>query len=69
LAGKTNSKGIFVFSENPFMPDTASTIVNGNVLISAVQAGDTVFAWFPLFEAGGAYFTQTGTTYLKEINF
>lgn len=69
LTGNTNSKGIFVFTENPFMPDTASTLVNGNVLISAIQSGDTLFTWFPLFEAGGTYFNQTGTTYLKEIHF
>jgi len=67
--GVTDTAGLWLFTGNPFKPDTGNTIKYGNLLISAVAGSDTAFAWLPLFEAGTAYFIDQNMTLFKEITF
>ncbi|MBN1578711.1 MAG: carboxypeptidase regulatory-like domain-containing protein [Chitinispirillaceae bacterium] len=69
LAGLTDEEGRYVFPRNPFIADSTGRLVYGNLLIIATVSGDTASTWFPVCEAGSAYFTNPDAPLYKEVGF
>jgi hypothetical protein len=68
-AGLTDSTGRYVFPRNLFMADSSKRLAYGNLLMVVTVSGDTASAWFPLYEAGNAYFADPEASFYKEIKF
>jgi hypothetical protein len=70
LIGSTDKFGRSRFLNNPFLSDSTGNLVYGNLLITMIAStGDTASAWFPVCEAGNAYFKNPAASYYKVIRF
>ncbi len=67
--GTTDNNGKYLFTDNPFKPYGSNTAENGIALIEVVYNADTAYSWFPINEAGNAWFENSDTTLYKEISF
>jgi hypothetical protein len=68
-AGLTDSDGRYVFPRNLFIADSTKRLAYGNLLIvvTASGTGDTAAVWFPLYEAGNAWFADPKASFFKKI--
>lgn len=66
-AGLTDSTGRYVFPRNLFMADSTKRLAYGNLLMVVIVSVDTASAWFPLYEAGNAWFSDPEASFYKEI--
>lgn len=69
LTGMTDNNGNFLFPFNPFLLKTTGMITCGNLLITITTDSDSTSTWYPVYEAGNAYFSDTSAPYYKEVSF
>ncbi len=67
--GITDTNGEFIFSENPFIPDSGPIIPYPNLLIQAINGSDTTCEWLPITEVNNAWFDNPGGVFKKKIIF
>ena len=69
LSDSTDSNGEIIFTQNPFKPDTSSTIKYPNFLIQAINGADTTYTWLPFTEVCNAWFEDNNAIFRKSITF
>ncbi|MBN1980374.1 MAG: hypothetical protein JW795_02500 [Chitinivibrionales bacterium] len=67
--GITDTAGRFSFPTNPFKDSTGNMLQFGNFLITANTDDDSTYGWFPLFQAGKAYFLAPDTVLFWPVRF
>jgi len=71
-SGYTNSLGKFIYSSNPFVPETTGypwNIKYCNFLIQAIYNQDTIYEWMPLNIVQNSYFANSTEPYFLQMKF
>ena len=68
-AGMTGNNGEYVFTVNPFDPDTTWPLEYANFLVSAATESDTAYAWMPITDVANAWFENSQGSYRVMVHF
>ncbi len=69
LTGKTDSTGVFMYTKNPYNPESKNYLKYYNLLVQAIHEKDTLYTWQPVYNAINTWFTNPDTAYITQIHF